>query len=84
MKQVNTKNGRTIWVEPSFICAADYDKEDQTAILSLISGEVIRTNEYAPELLHELGVLSDGEAELLEKQLAAERVTGTEPGQKKG
>lgn len=82
MKQVNTKDGHTKWVEPSFICTADYDKDDQTAILTLISGEVIRTSEYAPELLCELGVLSDGEAELLEKQLAAERGSGTKPGQK--
>lgn len=82
MKQVNTKDGRTIWVEPSFICTADYDKDDQTAILSLISGEVIRTTEYAPELLYELGVLSDKEAEALEEQLTKEAGAGTETGQK--
>lgn len=82
MKQVNTKDGRTIWVEPSFICTAGYDKDDQTAIFSLISGEVIRTTEYAPELFYELGVLSDKEAEALEEQLTKEAGAGTETGQK--
>lgn len=82
MKQVNTKDGRTIWVEPSFICTAGYDRDDQTAIFSLISGEVIRATEYAPELLYELGVLSDKEAEALEEQLTKEAGAGTETGQK--
>jgi len=69
MRQVNTKDGRTIWIDPASVCMADYDKEDYTAILTLSSGEVIRTYEYAPEILLDLGLLTESQSDDFDKQL---------------
>jgi len=82
MRQVNTKDGRTLLVAAGQVCTADYDPRDGTAILSMSSGEVIRTDEYAPEILEDLGLISTSQAEALDKELTEAGVLGTKPGQK--
>ena len=82
MKLINTNDGRTLWLNTETICYVNYDKTNGNAILSLKSGEVIQTAEFAPELLRELNIITEEEAEQLEKQLEKEGVTGTKTGQK--
>ena len=65
MKPVNTKDGRTLYIDPSAVCIADHNPEDKTAILTMVSGDVILTDEYYPELFLDLGIVSPEEAEHL-------------------